>query len=272
MISRVASLAFVLALVPGASSAQVINPDRPDVTNGTHIVDRGALQVEVGGIFTRSAASDHQFGLPFTGRVGLFDWLELRLGGDGLVVQTEEGTRQSGFGNVQAGAKLRLARKTGADSLFSILPAITIPTAPKDLGSGDPDYTIALLASADIGSRGHVDANYGIGAIGAGHGEPHFMQHTASVSASVAATSNLSAYAEVFWISRVDPHGSASTAVDSGVIYTLTPRLAIDGGLECGVSLAAPDVAVFAGVSFMVGKHSAVASTLRSVSRIPGRD
>jgi hypothetical protein len=228
--------------------------------------------VELGGIFTRNAASDHQFGLPFTGRIGVADWLELRLGGDGLVVQTEEGTRQSGFGNVQAGAKLRLVRGHGADPVLSVLPSITIPTASKDLGSGDPDYLIAFLTGVDLGPRAHVDINYGIGAIGAGHGDPHFVQHTASASASVAVTSNLSPYGEVFWISRVDPGGPASTAADVGAIYTITPRVAIDGGIEFGVSQAAPDVAVFAGVSFVVGKKSAGPGAIRSISRAPSRD
>src|SRR5438128_8455644 len=66
---------------------QDVEPDRPDITNGTHIVDIGLLQIELGGLLTRAAPDDRQLGTPFTARVGLFEWLEARFGTDGLLTQ-----------------------------------------------------------------------------------------------------------------------------------------------------------------------------------------
>jgi hypothetical protein len=114
---------------------------------------------------------------------------------------------------------------------------------------------MALLTGTDVGGRGHFDINYGIGSIGTGSGLPHFVQHLVSVSASLAATERWNPYAESYWFSRQDAEGGAMTAIDIGAIYTASPRLAFDGGVQFGVSQAAPDIAAFGGVSIVVGGH-----------------
>ena len=63
---------------------------------------------------------------------------------------------------------------------------INLPAASesKGLGSGQADFTIAVLTGTDFLTRGHIDVNYGIGRIGAGTGLPRFTQHLVSWSAS----------------------------------------------------------------------------------------
>lgn len=257
---RVAWVFTAIALVTVArASAQDpddrIDPDRPDVTNGTHIVGTGLVQIEVGGLYTSDGSGHAGFGSPLTVRVGLNDWLEARIGTDGLLTQTDADTRVTGFGNVQLGVKLRLWAKPGGVPVLSVLPAVNIPTADaeKGLGTGDADYTVALLTGTDIGQRAHVDFNYGIGRIGAGGGRPHFPEHLLSVSGSYAATSRWNPYGELFWFSRQNIDGAGATAVDAGLIFLLSQRFAIDGGLQAGLSRSAPDLAVFGGLSVVVG-------------------
>ena len=258
-----------------AQTPETIKPDRPDVTNGTHIVGTGLLQVEFGVIYTSDSPGLEQLGSPFTARLGVLDWLEARFGGDGILVQTDAGGRESGFGNLQVGAKLRLWDDPGGVPVLSILPTINVPTADaeKGLGSGDADYAVSLLTGSDLGKRAHVDVNYGIGAIGAGGGAPHFVQHAASISASVTATAKWNPYVEMFWFSRQDPGGGTVTAIDGGAIYTVTPRLAFDGGVQAGLNAAAPDAAAFGGVSIVVGEilgnHGVHARRRPPVSRGP---
>jgi hypothetical protein len=248
------ALAFVVCVGGTAAAQEAIEPDRPDVTNGTHTVDIGLLQIEIGGLYTHPGARQHGFGSPFTARVGLTGWLEARIGTDGFVMQTDGVLQQTGIGNTQLGAKLRLWSDPGGVPVLSILPTINLPTADaaKGFGSGDRDYTVALLTGTDIGKHWHVDGNYGIGRIGAGNGEPHFAQHLVSVSASVAATDNLNPYAEAFWFSRQDPDGPAITAVDAGAIYELGARFAIDGGVQVNLA-GGHEIAIFGGLSMVVG-------------------
>ena len=190
------------------------------------------------------------FGSPVLARVGVSNWIEARIGADGWVTRADAASRQSGLGNFQAGAKLRLVNDSEGTPILSVLPVITLPTADagKGLGSGNVDYTLTLLGGVDVGTSGHVDANYAVGKIGAGGGQPHFTQHLVSVSASVS-VERWDPYGEVFWFSAQEPGGSAVAAFDVGAICHLRNQLALDGGLQIGLSRAAPHLSVFAGLS-----------------------
>ena len=280
--------ALVCACLIGVASAagaqdqppDAIEPDRPDVTNGTHIVDIGLLQIEIGGIYIRSGSQQHSLGTPLTARVGLTDWLEARVGTDGFVTQNVFGATASGIGNLQAGAKLRLWAEAGGVPVLSILPNVNIPTANADagLGSGAADYTLTLLTGRDVGRHWHADVNYGIGAIGVADGQPHFLQQLASVSVSAAASDNWNPYVETFWLSRDEPGGGAVGGVDAGAIYELGARYALDGGLQFGVTADAPAFAAFGGISIIVGEilgahgvHARQRQRQRRAARAPQR-
>lgn len=262
---RAAALASVFLLTTGTPlfaqdapetpAQNAIEPDRPDVTNGTHIVETGLLQIEFGGQYTRAAPGLGAFGSPFTARVGLREWVEARIGTDGLITQTDGLTRVTGLGNVQVGAKLRLWADAGGLPVLSVLPTVNLPTASaeKGLGSGHADYTVALLTGSDFATHAHVDVNYGIGAIGSAVDEPHFVQHLVSVSASYAISDNWNPYVETYWFSRQDAGGRPATSIDAGAIYQIGTRYALDGGLQFGLSTNAPRFAAFGGISMIVG-------------------
>jgi Putative MetA-pathway of phenol degradation len=232
-----------------------IQPDRPDVTNGTSIVDVGLLQIEAGAQHERMGANQQNLGTPLSVRIGLFEWLEARVSTDGFLHQHDAISSVSGLGNVQVGAKLRLFADPGGVPVLSILPTVNLPvaSASKGLGSGDPDVTLVLLTGTDLGRTSHVDLNYGIGAIGAGQGRPPFTQQLVSVSFSHSVTEQLSPYIESYWFSRQDPAGGRVLSIDAGLIQAFTARLAVDGGVTVGLTNAAPHSAVFGGLSIIVG-------------------
>jgi Putative MetA-pathway of phenol degradation len=247
--------------------AEAIQPDRPDVTNGTRIVPSGIAQLEFGGLFIRPVPTASSASSPFTLRVGLSDWLEVRIGADGLLIQDNGDIAVTGFGNVQLGAKVRLWAEPGGTPVLSILPTVNLPTAnaSRGLGSGDPDYTIAFLTGTDIYRRGHVDINYGVGAIGAGQGRSHFVQHLISASLSEAVTDRWNPYVELFWFSRSDIDGASETSLDTGVIYEFGSHFAIDGGVQFGVAGSSAGFGVFGGVSMIVGGEHALNGRQRKV-------
>jgi hypothetical protein len=249
------ALALLVAGTGICRAQEALEPDRPDITNGTHIVGTGLLQIEFGGLFTRAVGSASAFGSPFTARIGLFDWLEARVGTDGLLIQADESGRVAGFGNTQLGAKLRLWADPGGVPVLSILPTINLPTASADkgLGSGSADYTVVLLTGTDLGRHAHVDVNYGVGAIGSLGDRSRFVQHLVSLSASDAISDNWNPYLEVFWFSRPDAGGTGMTSIDGGAIYQIGARYALDGGVQFGATANAPRFGVFGGLSMIVG-------------------
>jgi Putative MetA-pathway of phenol degradation len=253
-----------------------IQPDRPDVTNGTSIVDVGLLQVEAGVQHARMGNAQQNIGTPLSARIGIFEWLEARASTDGFLHQTGAFSSVGGLGNIQIGAKMRLFADPGGIPVLSILPTVNLPVASvsKGLGSGDPDVTLVLLTGTDLGRTSHVDFNYGIGAIGAGQGRPHFTQHLVSVSVSHTVTEQLSPYIEGYWFSRLDPDGGRVLSIDAGLIQAFTARLAVDGGFTFGLTDAAPHLALFGGLSIIVGDvlgdHGVIARQ-RKAARLGGQ-
>ena len=275
---RVAVLFGCLAVLSPSVRAQTsdaavpISPDRPDLTNSAHLVNPGIVQIEAGVIQTRQDAEHHAFGSPIVARIGVRDWLEAQVGSDGLLIATGAGERATGIGNVRLGAKVRLLADSTNQGRFTILPQVSVPAASgaRQLGSGDPDYTLTFMTGADFGLRVHVDTNYTIGAIGSGGGRAHFAQHVLSGSMSVAVTGQASAYFEGFGISRQEAGGRALTAIDTGVIYTIGTRMAVDGGIEAGVSGEAPEFAAFGGVSVALGHARATEAAAHAHARPAG--
>ena len=268
-------LLWLFCMALQAATISPIEPDRPDVTNGTNIVDTGLLQVEAGVQHARMG-TQRDLGTPLTLRVGLFEWLEARISTDGFLRQTDSSSSVSGLGNVQVGAKVRLFADPGGVPVLSILPTVTIPiaSASKGLGSGDYDFTLAVLTGTDLKQNSHIDVNYGIGSIGAGAGQPHFLQHLVSVSISHSLTEQFSPYVEGYWFSKQDPDGGNVVSVDAGAIQAFTARWAVDGGVSFGLTSAAPDLSVFAGVSVIVGDvlgdHGVIARQ-RKAARLQSR-
>lgn len=261
--SRVRIFLTLVSCLAGSSARPAfgqdsIEPDRPDVTNGAHLVGVGVLQFEVGGLYTRQSAVERKTGSPIGVRFGVRDWIEARASLDGWVSSTDVESRATGFGNVQLGAKIRLWSESDGQSRLSLASNVNLPTASaeKGLGSGQTDFTLAALTGFDVGPIAHLDLNYVIGAIGSEAGESRFVQHLASASLSVS-VGRWSPFFETFAISRDRPDGGAIVAVNTGALYLMNPRLALDGGVEFGLSEDSPSFAAFAGFSVAFGASRA---------------
>ena len=238
--------------VTAVTAADDLEPDRPDVTNGTHIVDVGLMQMEVGAIWTRGNAGQHSLGTPSTIRVGLSEWLEARVSSDGFVQVADASGLQHGLGNVQLGAKLRLWADPGGVPVLSILPTVNLPTAQRGEGVG---LGPGGLHGGDADRRrlpGAWAHQHGVGRIGVGPRLPRFTQQLVSWSASAEVPGPVTPYLEGFWVSRQDPDGGHIAAL-SGAIYVVNPRFALDGGVQFGLTDASAPLAAFAGVSVVLG-------------------
>src|SRR3954464_5465430 len=77
-------------------AAQTVEPemsaDRPGFRNSTHLVGQGVVQVENG----FGLSSDHTFQMEPEVRIGAFQWLELRLNADHVVLRSSPETGVAG--------------------------------------------------------------------------------------------------------------------------------------------------------------------------------
>jgi len=238
-----------------AQSDEGVDPDRPDVTDSTHLVAPGLVQLEMGWIYAHDTAVQSSGAVPILARVGLSNWIELRVGADTVAWQNVATTGETGFGNLQLAAKLRVWPPPGREPVVVIEPAVVLPTADAErgLGSGATDFTVIVASGTSVGPRAHLDVNYGLGSIGAGDGS-RFVQHMISGSLGIPVTDKLKPYLEAFWLSRTDFDGAAETTINTGVVYGLGPRSAIDAGVLFGIGGTASDFGVFGGVTLLLGR------------------
>jgi hypothetical protein len=253
-----AALLLALALgqesTPNVDRPETIDADRPHVGTGTHVVDPGEVQVELG-VQWQGWTDIRTFGSPALVRVGVSDRIEFRVSSDGFLERSESVVDVYGIGNAQLGAKIRLLG--GRDEpYFSVMPTVGFGLASREkgLGAGATDATVVWLAGHPIGERLHLEGNYGIGAIG--DADSHFAQHLITGAVIHQTTPKVQTYVEAAWWSRQERSGPSVGFIDYGVIAAIRPRLLIDAGAFSGFTRAAPNWGVFSGVSFALGRSS----------------
>src|SRR3954451_9308701 len=86
-------------------AAQTVEPemtaDRPGFRNSTHLVGQGVVQVENG----FGLSSDHTFQMEPAVRIGAFQWLELRLTTDQVILRSSPETGVAGTSDLQPAIK-----------------------------------------------------------------------------------------------------------------------------------------------------------------------
>lgn len=249
-----ACVGFASLDVAAAAGQQL--PANNDVNDGTDNTDVGLLQVEVGGVFTRTDATSHGEGTPLAFRYGAFEWLELSAGTDGYLWQhASDPANAAGLGNLQLGARLRFFAKPGGPPVLAVLPQVNLPTASsaKGLGTGQADVLLAAVVGRDYPARSHVDVSYGVGSIGAGSGFPRFGQQVGFVSGSLGVTRAWTPGLTFTWISRQDAVTGRAYTLSGDSALTLSRRLALDVSAAFGLTSASPSFELAAGLSFVVG-------------------
>jgi hypothetical protein len=239
---------FMLALAAQYAS---IDADRPHVGTGTHVVDPGEVQLELG-VQWQGSPDIRTFGSPVLIRIGVADRVEMRASSDGLLARYQPALDVYGVGNVQLGAKIRLLGDH-EEPYFSVMPTVGFGLASREkgLGAGATDATLTWLVGREVHHRVHVEANYGIGSIGDSAG--HFAQHLITGAVVHQTTTRVQTYVEAAWWSRQERNGSAVGFIDYGVIAAIRRKLLIDLGAFSGITTATPDWGVFSGVSFAFG-------------------
>lgn len=238
-----------------------IQPDRPDVTNATYTVPKGLVQLESGVQHSKILVSGESSATPVSVRVGVAHWFEARLDTDGLTRDKQLPETLTGFAGLTVGGKFRLWAPASGAPVVAVQPGVTLPWGRRD---GGTDYALRVISGGDLPGHLHLDVNYSLGAIAAG--PSHFLQHTASASANVSIGKRWNPYVETYWLSRLDAGSAGSATLDTGAIYTISERLAVDGGVAFGLTVAASGPAVFGGFSIILGAvtgHASVRSRLR---------
>jgi len=252
------TVAIVLAAAgaPAASAAE-IEPDRPEVTESARLVPRRALQLESGLAYSRERRggrpTEETFEAEADLRIGLLHDVELDLGWSPLVhVRGQDD--DTGVGDVTLGVRYRFVEGF-EDALWpphlGVKVFAKLPVAEPPIGTGRPDFGVLLLASLELPLEFELEINLGAAAVGQRRTNGYLAQAIATTSLSRDIAPSLMGFLEMLYNSPDERGGRGMLAVNVGLVYRLTRRLAIDAAIQTSLAGQGPDYVVRTGLSVL---------------------
>ena len=235
-----------------------MSTDRPDKTESPYTVDAGRFQIETDLVAytrdSRNGRTTRSFDvMPFNLKMGLTHDTDLQ-----IVYGASNHTRTSGngvadgedgFGDVFLRLKHNVWGNDGGRTAFAIMPFLKVPT--NTLASLNDDVEGGLIApfAVDLGHGMGLGLMTEIDVLkredGKGY-EPTFIN---SATVSFELTQRLGMYVEAYVERSTESGAETIVTLDSGITYAVTDDLQLDAGANVGVTKAADDLNVFAGLS-----------------------
>lgn len=257
-------LLLALLLLAGnavAEPSDELVTDRPDQTESASVVPRGSVQLEVGGVFTRDSEADldvETFEAPSSLlRFGLADRAEMRVGWSGFVEERFDGPGAGetldGVGDMDLGAKFLLVQGGERRPQVALLVTSTVPVGDDDTTSDAWDPSFRFNFDHDLSENLGLGVNLGAewqtvrSDAGVEDTATRFV-YTAALGRALDEARGV--FVEIFGSESIDgPDSGAEVSLDGGLTWLLRPNLQLDVAAGVGLTDAADDWFVGAGVS-----------------------
>jgi hypothetical protein len=252
---------FTLFNPTPASQLRDLNPDRPTVTEGPFTVDAGHLQIESSFIeythdVTAGTRTDAFDVLPTNLRVGVLTNFELDFVLDpyqnSLTTGVEAAGRQQGFGDIDLRAKLNFLGNDGGPFAVGLLPFVKLPAGAAGISNHHVEagliFPVGMNLPAGFSIQAMAEFDLDRDAANTGYG----VDSTESIVLQKSITEALGVYVEGVGIAPIQTGRTFQAFVDIGGSLTLSPNIALDAGVNIGISRSAPDFTVFSGITFRI--------------------
>lgn len=251
---------LIFALPLSLQAARELTSDRPDATESPFTVEAGRVQVEASvGEFTRDrrnvARDDTEVTAwsvaPFNVRVGLTPRSELQVLVDSFLdVKTKDRAtgateRVRGMGDVTVRAKWNFWGNDGGGNALGVMPFVKLPTAADGLGNDSVEGGVILPFAADLPGGWGFGAMTEIDVVRNADDDGHTLAwvNTATVSHDIAG--QLGGFLE---LASAVGEGKPVVGFNCGLTFAVNDDLQLDLGVNLGLSRAADDFALFAGL------------------------
>ncbi|MCC7253812.1 transporter [Hyphomicrobium sp.] len=240
------------------SQLRDMSTDRPDKTESPYTVDAGWLQVETDLVaYTRDSLDGSTTRtidvMPVNLKIGLTSSTDLqivygayshaRTSGGGA---TEE---ESSFGDLVLRVKHNLWGNDGGQTALAVMPFLKVPTNNAASLNDELEGGVIVPLAVDLGHGMGLGLMAQVDILKSKSGSGYEPTFIGSAALGFELTERWGMYVEAF-VER-GTEGGAETVVtlDGGFTYAVTDHLQLDVGTNVGVTEAADDVTVFAGMS-----------------------
>ena len=214
-------LGIILLVFNSIIAQNTINTDRPDQSDGSHIVETGYLQVESGVQFSKDDATKSFDNVTLI-RYGVTKKFEIRFINQYSTIR-DDGNSVSGFQPFTISFKNQLCDQHGLLPKLTLVSYFKLPITVSPAFKGEHvGFTFTLVARHELSPKLKLYSNLGVSK----DQENLATSYLETEELNYSITDKLSAYAEYFGNYAI--HESASNGLDIGFIYALKNNLAID--------------------------------------------
>jgi hypothetical protein len=251
-----AFLASAGAVLAQASSSTPLVTDRPGFMFGSTTVGPRVFQVELGlpqvTLFEFENVKARATSAVALLRYGIGDNFELRLGAPVYTWTRVEVGRftatDSGYGDLEVGAKWHLVDNAGARPSFALIPSVILPTGQHGFTAEDPIYQLNAAAEWALADGWGLSALAGY-LNGPSDGD-RYGQETFGLSLGRNLTDQLNVYGEAAYFAT-DLDGFADTSfLGAGLKYLVSNDLQLDASFDRGMTDESPDWLLGLGLSY----------------------
>jgi hypothetical protein len=243
---------------PDTSQCDPIDPDRPGIADGSHVIGAGRLQLETGYAQERHTDDGTRSRLslvPALLRIGLTSRVEARVESNTFTHEhvsspPDAVSSSTGFSPVFLGAKVVLYQ-SGGDSALSVatIARVAPPSGSDEFRSDRTTGDVRVVADWDFAPTLSLNPNVGWAEYEGSDGK-RFGAALAFLTLSWQPTQRWNPFVDVAYQSREDSGGTWTMLVDAGASYLVGCDLALDVSAGQDVhGFTAPKPFVAAGIS-----------------------
>jgi hypothetical protein len=237
----------------GPGAGRELTSDRPDATESPFTLEAGRLQLELDAVsVTRDrrdggrttewvvAPFNLRYGLSADVEAGVFFVPHVR-----LTEQARNGSKTTvrGNGDTTLRAKWNLAGNDGGAVAYGVMADVKLPTAAAGLGNDQVEGTLILPVAFGLAGGCEGAAMTGVEWAQTDRGRRAIWVNTVTVGRELAP--DLGGFLE---LTSAAGDGAHVATFNAGLTRQLGPELRLDAGFNLGLSRAAPDLTVFAGL------------------------
>lgn len=230
---------------------------RPLVIDDADPLELGQVQIEAGFNYW-SAPEIHHYDIPLALTYGIVPNVEAGVGWGPLVEHRieEYPGDGNGMGDVLFTGKGKLVERDDIMPAISLAPTLKIPTADHDneMGSGETDYDLTLIASKSLTDEDGIHVNIGYSWLGRDSDDDDIYNlFHYGVAADHEVTSEIQLVGEVFAQKELGSGSKSALQFNAGLRYQLFEGLTLDAAAGGKIDGDAPHFTTTAGLTWIFG-------------------